>query len=118
MFGHYPVYVRTGGHHARPFGQNGNNLADALVRDRRHGHDGFAAFRTGGAVDEIHLSADAGVETRTERIGAYLSRKVDLQCRVDGRHLGILGDDEGVVGVSDVFHQYAGIVVNEVINAV
>ena len=63
-------------------------------------------------------SADAGVETRTERIGAYLSRKVDLQCRVDGRHLGILGDDEGVVGVSDVFHQYAGIVVNEVINAV
>src|SRR5699024_11001628 len=117
VFGHYPVYVRTGGHHARPFGQNGNNLADALVRDRRHGHDGLAALGTGSTVDEVHLPADAGVEPGAERIGAYLSGQVDLERRIDGGYLGVLGYDERVVGIAYVLHQYAGIVVDEVVDA-
>ncbi len=57
------------------------------------------------------------IELRAQRVGAYLSRDVYLQGRVDGRHAVVLRDDVGIVGVAHVHHQYGRVVVDEVVDA-
>src|SRR5579859_3023384 len=61
VFGSHPVDMTAGGHNAGTFLQDGNDPGDTGGGDGGHGDDGQAAFGEGGAMDEVHLAADAGV---------------------------------------------------------
>ena len=108
--------VVAGRHHAGAVQQRRADFRHALVGVRRHGDDRLAALRERCAVDEVDLSADARPEFRAQRVGAHLARQVDLQGRVDGHEAVVLRDDVGVVRVSDIHHQHARVVVDEVVN--
>ena len=116
VLGYEPVDVVAGGHDTGAGGEDGSDLADALVGHRGHGDDGLAALGHGGSVDEVDLAADTGVELGAEGVSAYLAGEVHLEGGVDGCHLGVLGDDVGVVGVADVHHGHHRVVVDEVID--
>ena len=93
-----------------------SDLRYALGGDRRHGDDRLSALRQRSAVDEIDLTAHARPELRTDRIGADLTRQVDLDGRVDGHEAVVLRNDVGIVRISHVHHQHTGVVVDEVVD--
>ena len=74
-----------------------------------------AALGTRCAIDEVDLTAHARVEFLANRVGANLTCEVNLNGRVYGGHLGLLCNDERVVGVGNVLHQDFGVVVQKVV---
>ena len=108
--------VVTGRYDTCTIQQRGADLRDTLVGNRRHCDDGLTALRERCTIDEVHLATYARPELRTERVGANLTRQIDLQGRVDGRYTVVLGNHIGVVRVTHVHHQHARVVVDEVIH--
>ena len=115
VFGHDPLHMGAGSHHARTGSQYRRNLADALVGHRRHRDDRLATLAQRSPADEIHLTAHSGIELGTQRVGANLTGKVDLQSRVNRCHLGVLGNNELVVGITHIHHQHARVIIQEII---
>ena len=94
------VHVAARGDHAGAGREARHDARDRAVLGRRgQGDDRLAARRAGRAAVEVDLPADAGVESRAERVGADLAGEVDLQRGVDRHHLVLLADDERVVDV-------------------
>ena len=100
VLGNEPVDVVARRDDACAGRQYGGDLRDALVGHRRHGDDGLAALRQRCAVYEVDLAADARIELRAQRVGAYLAGNVDLQRRIDGRHAVVLRNDIGWTSAS------------------
>ena len=83
VFGYKPMDVVARGDSARAQIQRRHDFVDALPRGRRHCYDGLAALGTRRAVDIVYLTTHARVNLVAKRVGAHLSRQVNLDCRVD-----------------------------------
>ena len=66
-------------------------------------------------LHEVHLSADAGVDTRADRIGDHLAGQIDLDGRVDRDHPMERPDDRRVIREIDRAHLHHRVVVDEVV---
>jgi len=86
--------------------QRGRNLALALVGGRWHGNDGHSQSvdTLRRSTNEVHLSAESGVETVADRVGANLTSQVHLNAAVNGSHAGLLLHNAGVVHIVDGQH--------------
>ena len=80
-------------------------------RDR---DDRLAALGTGGAAQEVDLSADSAVELVADGIGADLAGEIDLQSGVDGDHAVIARDQDGIVDVGGGVEFEDRVVVDEI----
>ena len=77
--------------------------------------DGLPALGPACPADKIDLAADAAELVAPDHLGVDLAHEVHLQRRVDGDHLVVLADDEGVVGVITGMHHHVGVAVDEVV---
>ena len=84
---------------------------------RRHGDEGLAALGERASVHEVVLAADARDDAYADRIGADLSREVDLHGRVDGHDLRILTDAERIVGPRHILQHQILAVIHVVVQA-
>ena len=97
---HYVVHVAAAGDDAGALFEVGDNARERLVvGGGRESDDRFAALGARRAAGEIHLSADAAVKHRAQGVGADLTGEVDFNGGVDGNHLVVFGDDEGIIDV-------------------
>ena len=115
VFGHDPVHVATGRHHARGGLQHRDDPRLARARHRGEGDDGLAPLGERRAADEVHLAADARVLPVPDGVGADLAGEVHLEGAVDGADLGVELDDGRIVDVAEVEHRHGGVVVEEVV---
>src|SRR5947207_2609272 len=77
MLRDHVVDIAARGHHAGTGTEHGHDAGDyAVLRSRRQGDDGQAAFGARGATEEIDLSADAGVGRTAHGIGTYLAGEI------------------------------------------
>src|SRR5687767_12101379 len=109
------VDVRARGDDARALLEVGDDARLAARGRRGERDDGLAALGERRAADEVHLAADARELPRADGVGADLTRQVNLDGRVDGRHLRVAADDRRVVDVGDVEHRHLRVIVHEVI---
>ena len=117
VLGHDVMHARAGRHHSGARAEVGHDARDgAAFGGGRERDDGLATARFGRAAVEIHLSADAGEKLGADRIGANLSREVNLQRRVDRHHFVLLADDERVVDVFGGMKREQRIVVHVIVN--
>ena len=107
----------AGGDDAGAFSEDRVDLRAAFFRHGRDGDEGLAAFREGASVHEVVLAADAGDDAGADRIGAYLTGEVDLDCGVDGHYRRVLRDAERVIGPCDVLQEEVLTIVHIVIEA-
>ena len=116
VFGDDVVDVGAVGDDAGALGEGGDDARDGVAfGGGGHGDDGLAAAAASGAAHEVDLSAEAGVELGAERVGADLSGEVDLESDVDGDHLVVACDEEGVVDVFGGVELEEGVVVDVVV---
>ena len=73
----------------------------------------LSALRQQGAPHEILVTPDAAVECAADRIRCGLARQIDLQGAVDGDHVVLPGDVEGIVRIIDGPEENGGIVVEK-----
>lgn len=83
-----------------------HDLALSLVGNRwkRNNRFALAVEAFGGTTDEIYLTTETGVHTRSDGVGTYLTGKIDFDGRVDGGHLWVAGNNTDVVDVVDFEH--------------
>ncbi|KOX89180.1 hypothetical protein BVI061214_00334 [Thermus aquaticus] len=86
-----------------PFGRGGE------------GDDGLSPLAPGRPPDEVQLAAEAGVDAGADGVRHHLAGQVHLYGGVDGHHLAVLGDDEGVVDVVRRVELKEGVVVDEAV---
>ena len=65
------------------------------------GDDGLPPLAPRRPPDEVQLAPEARVDAGADGVRHHLAGEVHLNGRVDGHHLAVLGDDEGVVHVVD-----------------
>ena len=77
-----------------------NNAGDfPLLGGRLNRQDGFPAGRQNCAAHEIRLAADPAVEGFSQGFGRGLPGQINFQGGVDGGHIVLPGNVQGVVGI-------------------
>ena len=96
-------------------GQGRLDLGHALLGAAGEAQDALAVLGEVGAQGEAEAAAGAGVLHRADGLGADLTGQVDLHQGVDGNHVVLLGDVEGVDHLGAGLHDALGIVMQVLI---
>ena len=113
---HHVMNIPTGERDAGPFAEKRRNPRHlSVARGGRQHEDRLPVGREQGATHEVGLPADPAVELLPERLGGRLSGEIDLQRRVDRRHLRMHRDHRRVVGVVDGAERHRRVVTQELV---
>ncbi len=84
----------------------------AVVRRGWDGQDCPAVAGQHCPAHEVRLTADSAVEGPAQRLRRSLTGQINFQAGIDGRHVFVLGNNQGIVRIVDGFELNKGIIID------